>query len=575
MLLRVVQTILLGLIIIVACDDESNDYKLGVTDAKLKDGKGTINVQLTKGDDAVTDQEGTEVTLTIACGAKQSKNIKAELDKDGKASVDVDLSGEGWTVEDWGECKISASTTVEDTNIEVKEVKLKTISGEGATDGACEKVGGCDDDQLPSYYIGEEIGQQSLAGGGKLKLHGCSNANLYTVSGDNVSRDADGVVEAEAQTMNIPVMFVLGSAGSNCKLQQTKAGETTATDWATISDAAAGDNLAAGLAVTLGGYTEENKKAIMRVTLPSKPQEYVAAPTVYTSVDAGATATKFTNAVAWEDTLDTATTWDSNKASNYKALLRVTMATSDSPPASDTASNSNNTAWWHMYPDIHIGGDVKIGREFTLNGVTGTVKVKVAESCGLHFFILVPDGKHHRPYARVPITGNALSYTLDTDAKSFEMLAVDGGSASYKANCNIAVDIDGIRVLASSTAIDSARPAITGITMNTTIHQGNNKVGVKLPAWNKSHGSAAKTRIQANRDGGEHSWTLYPGNSSENVVSWENTETSYNFDGQGQNNPPSLNWNATATQNQALVSVNITPTDSKIARTWWYYAEGK
>ena len=109
MLFRIISSIVLGLIIAVACGDESNDdYKLGVTDAKLKDGKGTINVQLTKGDNAVTDQEGTEITLTIACGAEQKKDIKAELDKDGKASVDVDLSGEGWTVDDWGECKISA-----------------------------------------------------------------------------------------------------------------------------------------------------------------------------------------------------------------------------------------------------------------------------------------------------------------------------------------------------------------------------------------------------------------------------------------------------------------------------------
>lgn len=560
MLLRIMQALVLGLMVVIACNDKSEDeggsgtqnrgYQLNASSdaALLSDGKGTINVQLTKDGKAVTDAEGTEVVLTVVCG-DNDKQFSKQLGKDGKASIAVDLSEEGWTVSDWGTCKLSAVVKIDDKDIEIKDVDLQTVSGEGATSGACEKVGGCDDDQLPSYGIGEEIGQQSLAGGGTLQLHGCSDASLYTVSGDNVTRDADGVVAAAAETMNIPVMFVLGSAGSNCKLQHTLAGKTT--DWATIADTAAGDNLAAGLAV-VPMRKVENNRSTFSISLPSKPQEYVAAPTVYTSSDAGATAAKVkVTSTTWNSTLDTEVAWNTDEPQkNNKVLLRVTMATSDTPPASDTASKSNDTAWWHMYPDVHIGA-VKVGREFTVSRVTGTVKLKVAESCGLHFFYL---GSDHAPQGRIPTDGTAVDITA---SGSFEMLAIDGGTASYKANCNIAVDVNNLRVRASSTEIDSARPAITGIQLDDKNNQGTVYFVVELPTWDANHGTVISTGVHVSNNGG---------------TSWEALTSNPQW---GKKNEHIFAWNATATQNQALVSVDITPTGQSNAHTWWYYAEAK
>ena len=214
------------------------------------------------------------------------------------------------------------------------------------------KEGGCDSQDLEEFMIGEEIGQVSL--GGTLALHGCSNVNLYTVSSDNISWDADASVSADS-TKKFPVMFMLGTPGDKCVLQHTLNGKTT--DWAKIRAAAANVNLASGH----GDYVEvhehiskgpDNKdRGYVQVVLKANTN----APSnfkVYASGDSGASWVSHAN-VTWDKSSDNGSSTELNTTAekpytySARALIRVAPpASSDAESSSDTASNSNDTVWW-------------------------------------------------------------------------------------------------------------------------------------------------------------------------------------------------------------------------------------
>ena len=251
--------IILGLAGLVACDfgDDKKDGKAAnhslafIGDQGVAEGgKGNIELQLKLGDEAVTDAEGTEVTLTVVCG-ENSQAFKGKLDKNGKAEVEVDVSDkkEAWGINDWGACKVSADVKVNDEAISATEVELKTVGQEqGTTENeTCVEGQPCEED---SYQIGEEIAMQSSLGGGTLSLHDCTEATLYTVSATSVAKAESDTVSADAAG-SFPAMFVLGTPGDKCMLQHSPDSSTTPTDHVQIVAAQDKSKEVADLNVTL------------------------------------------------------------------------------------------------------------------------------------------------------------------------------------------------------------------------------------------------------------------------------------------------------------------------------------
>ena len=292
---------------------------------------------------------------------------KANFGKDGKASIDVDLSDKDWEVSDWGACKISATGEIEGKNVEAKEVELKTIGGEDASE-ECQNPNGCSaaGDIPLQFKIGEEIGQQSL--GGRLSLQGCSNASLYTLNGNVVARDADGVIAADATTKSFPVMFVLGVPGDNCKLQHSEDSKTTATDWVAITSAAADENRAAGYKVGIEMNIQSKK---ISVTLPSTN---TPASAVYVSGDSGASWT-MQSSPNWNGaSFDPGVT--STAVHEERVLLKVGAAGTD-------ANNSNDKTWWQ-------GGTGNNNQVYGLSIAAMVVIAGQLMLCGGQFPIDVP-----------------------------------------------------------------------------------------------------------------------------------------------------------------------------------------
>ena len=559
-LLRILQGVVLGLVVFVACNDKGEDenkqgteegiytFSMSGDDGLINNGKGKVELQLMKDGKAVTEiEEGIEVTLKIDCGTDKTAEIKGELGKDGKASIDVDLSDKDWEVSDWGACKISAAGEIDGKNVAAEEVELKTISKE------CQDPNGCSDaDDIPlQFKIGEEIGQQSL--GGKLSLQGCSNASLYTRNGNVVARDADGVIAADATTKSFPPIFVLGVPGDNCKLQHSEDGKTTATNWAAIVAAAASENKAAGYKVGIGMNIQSKK---ISVTLPSTN---TPASAVYVSGDSGAAWT-MQSSPNWNGTsFDPGVT--STAVHEERVLLKVGAAGTD-------ANNSNDKTWWHVY-GLSIGGNA-MGGQFPIDvpqiRTDRHIKVSVADggSCGLHLFHLAQEGAvkgvDNRP-RRLPSDGKHIDIEIVGGADTFAALAINGGTASYTSGCKIGLNIDGITRVAISATNSTSRPDIDGITVAQG-GTGNNKVKVTLPSWDDSQGTDGNARVKASRDGGD-SWATYAGAN----VTWGGNHifSMATYD---------VSWNSTAASNQALVWVEITPSRGSKAR-WWYYAEGQ
>ena len=223
--------------------------------------------------------------------------------------------------------------------------------------------------------------------------------------------------------------------------------------------------------------------------------------------------------------------------------------------------------------DISIG-DVKIGQQHTItvqdSNQEAVVKIAAGADCGLHFFAHSVAENNTNILMRVPLAGDPIDVYLNNN--TMNLLVIDGGTASYTGNgCKVGLYIDGATVMANSTAIDSARPAITGIAMNNKSNNSKEfKLGVNLPEWSSSHGSPANTRIQASND----NWNNSDNWEAADNVTWSTSATSYFFD--GKNSRPNLSWNSTKIQqNQALVAVDITPTGGQSPTTWWYYTEGK
>lgn len=576
MLLRLLQGIVLGLVVLVACNDKGKDEK-GAEDSKYKfsmesdnnllnDGKGKIELQLMQDGKAVTKLAASiDITLEIVCDTDQKAEFKGKLGKDGKASIDVDLSNKEWGEVDWRACKISATASVDGNEVKAKDVELKTISAKDAGPDD-------DEDKLPQFKIGEEIGGQSL--GGKLSLHGCGNANLYVVSKDSssVSRDADGVIEADSTTKSFPDMFVLGVAGDKCKLQHTAKGETTAKDWAEIKDAAVEvenntwDNKAAGHAVGIEINTSSNDMIV--VTLPSANKP--ASAHVYVSGDGGAISTKHDSA-NWDDTpINTiAATGNNQNEKLHNALVMIKVN-----PTSDDTSNAK--VWWHMY-GLNLDRLVKFAVGMTTavkiaaSDAGHKIQVRVAEGriCGMHFFHLKANSDQTDYTPRRISAAKYVDINVAADTDAFELLPIDGGGATYTAGCKIGLNINGISYMAVDSAQDASRPDITGIEIAKG-GTGMSKVKVSLPAWNSNWGhSLVATKIKASNDGGD-SWKTYG-----NTVAWKDTANSKTGEHVFGTAPYDVSWHSTATNNQALVwaKIELRQEDAP-PPSFWYYSEG-
>ena len=568
----------LGLVIFVACDDkgeeeddsapatEEKDYKFSLVgdNALLNNGKGKIELQLVKDDKKVMKLEASiDVTLTIVCGTDQTAEIEDEIGKDGKASIDVDLSNKDWGEVDWQACKLSVVAKVDGKDVKATDVELKTIGGEGAVVG-CQGPNGCGDDDsnndnngtttLPQFNLGEEIGGQSL--GGKLSLHGCSNADIYTVAGDSVTRDADGVVEADSTTKAFPSMFVLGIAGSGCKLQHTAEGETEAKDWATVAEADAGNNTAAGHAVKVRAITSDLYK--IRVTLPSANKP--ANAHVYLSNDGGATANK-QDSINWDDTEVLTDVGVTDKTlHNARVLIKV------SPAGSDTSTAGNDKVWWHAY-GLSLGefaaGEI-LSTAYTVATSTEATKlqVRIAEGgkCGLHFFHLeeVNDEGYGNP--RRIYADKYVEINIAANADGFTVLPIDGGGASHTSGCKIGLNINGISHMSYEIAQSPSRPAHTV----QSITEENGRVEVQLSKLAGVH-QVVSYHVKASSDGGD-SWKTHATNTG-----WSKDHGVQKIFNQ---TPYDVSWNSTASNNQALVWVKAALVPNSSNPAFWYYGEG-
>ena len=575
MLLRIVSAVALGLVIAVACSDKNNDeegkqpagsgdpsesgYALVITsdDDMRNNGNGKVTVQLTKGGKAVTDAKDTKVNLTIVCGTNDPIKLEGLLTEEGKTVISVDLSNKP---DDIGACKLSATTSINDEAIESKDVELSTTDGRTANDnGQCTE--NCDNDTSAlTFKVGEEIGTDTSLTSGTLSLHDCTNAVLYSVDGDSVNRATSNSVSATAT--GSPVMFVLGKAGSKCVLQHTDAGKTVT--WAKIAAADADENKAAAFR----GHADDTKNIYMfkyrnklRAHIPKKPADKTFA--VYASKDKGATwGTKEKDGGGTERggiTFTTSVSFDGNNPLSHQLLFRV------APDTDDTQSDADESkVWWGLYTQHeHVNMPaVTIGKAFTITGhahsnspSTLIFKVKVVEDCGLHFFHIKGDGVVKQRISTTEV--DVQSYSEQHKGK-INMLAIDGGGKTYESGCNIKLSIAGYEFAAASTAEDSARPAVSGITVQKhTNNQQEDYIDITLPAWNAIWGTQSNLAIKFSTDGGGD-WTGELGN----VSSWDASHKSL-----------SPAWHSTATNNQALVSVSVTPTGGS-ATTWWYYAQG-
>ena len=575
--------VLLGLVVWVACEDDDNEgsnkpvdngnEKHGLAfigdNGVANNGKGTIEVQFNKGTKAVTDAAGTEVTLTVVCG-ENSAEFKGELSENGGAEIEVDVSDkkEDWGVTDWGTCKVSASINVDNEEIKAEEVELKTV---GQESGACEKVGGCNGDDngiLTSYEIGEEIGVQASLGGGTLQLHECTDATLFTVSDTGaVSIAANNTVTADSAG-SFSTMFVLGTAGAKCVLQHTPTGGT-ATDHANIVAASAENKAVADLNVT---FTDNNGK--LKVTLPAKPTDYdYLANTVvaHVSTDSGATwGNKKADATWGNPGFDSSLSWDAANEFGYQALLRVSLeGASDPDNSADTASNSNNAAYWslHKAADLAIensAAGITVGQVFKVTGLPSQDqnwsinKAKVDAACGLHFFSIEKststNSEYDRPMHRIKDNkdNKDIPVAIPANETSFKVLAIDKqGEAGYTAGCTIKLNIRGA-IIAVGAKVDTARPSVTGIGVEAYTTNNQSKFRVILPAWDAAHGTKVASFYNVSTDGSV-SW------SDRGSAQW------------GQNNDSdNVDWGGKAENNFALVQVAVgTGSSNKI---WWYYA---
>lgn len=550
--------IVMGLAIVVACSDNSNVNKntkeaLVLSGGNgLSGGKGTINVELKRGDAAVTDQAGTEVTLTVVCSSEQSKSFTAKLDAQGKASVDIDLSGEGWEVSDWSACKISAKIKTDAIEVKAEEVDLKTIAQRQGAGGA-----------LTAYEIGEEISRQSL-GGGRLQLRGCTDVTLFIFRTTGI-RVATGLfVPADTSTQNFPAMFVLGTPGAACKLQHVLDDTTRDLAMIVIRTTPANKTTAA-LKVGMAEHTDSQSVSKLRVSLPAKPSNFADSTTAYVSDNSGKTwATKAVKNLVWKDHTDTIA-WDATKPYAYQLLLRTSLATAgDSNSASGTASNSNDAAWWSLHKIQHsiVVEAVTVGKMFTVSGISSStisrnIATTVVDTCGLQLFAMSDDNGSDRPMRRIKNKDTTID--VPANATSVELLAVDRPvptTSSYRSGCNIKLNVGGAVVAPASTSVSKSRPWITGI----TVSQGGNRgdggkyMKVTLPAWKSSHGTKGATSIEGTNDDG-HTWGILT-----SAAGWGKER---------ENEGHQWNTNDPTAKHAALVLVEVN------SKWWWYYATAK
>ena len=568
--------VVMGLVLLVSCDDDNegsnkpadNNHALSFIgdDGVGDNGKGKIELELKQGDKAVTDAAGTEVTLTIVCG-ENSEEFTGKLSESGRAEIEVDLSDKDWDVTDWSTCKVSAVAEVNDEEVEATEVELKTV---GQEQGVCEKVGGCgsDDTQLDLYEIGEEIGVQASLNGGTLQLHECTAATLFTVSDTGAVNVATNNTVTASAAGSFPIMFVLGTAGDKCVLQHTPTGGT-ATDHFKIEPASMPENVkAAELDVTL---TDNNGK--LKVTLDDKPNNLDTLDdtvTMHVSRDSGATWGSKETAAKWGDSgFDSSLNWDAANEFGFQALLRVSFEhESDPDDAADTASNSNNAAYWslHKAADITIedsAAGITVGQVFKVTGLPpqdqnwSITKVTIDEACGLHFFTIEKststNPEYDRPMHRINDKNSKdIPVAIPANETSFKVLAIDKqGGTGYTAGCKIKLNIRGA-IIAVGAKVDTARPSVTGIGVEAYTTNNQSKFRVILPAWDATHGTKVASFYNVSTDGS---------------VSWGDRGSAQ----WGQNNDSdNVDWGGNAKNNFALVQVDVGTAQN--AKIWWYYA---
>ena len=552
MLFRIVSGIAIGLVIAAACSKKSDDdndngqpagsskphdksgYTLLITsDDEIRiDGKGNVTVQLVKDGKAVTDAKDKKVTLTIVCGDNPAVELEGMLGEDGKTDIGVDLSNKDWSVDDYGTCKLSVVTSVDEETVETKDVELSTTGGK-TTDNSEQCQENCDQSN-PShtFKIGEEIGTDASLTSGTLSLHDCTNAVLYTVVDGSIRSTTNNSVMVS--NTGYPTMFVLGTAGSKCVLQHKDTGNTV--NWATIADTnvETKENKAANIA----GFEMFEKDSKLQVTLPPNNSNDTVA--LYVSKDGGITwgSNEIDETNTWDSEFSTSVTFDDDKPLSHEVLLRV-------------APTSNKVWWGHYTQHEHVNVPaVTVGKVFKITGLAHNnsaslnFAVKVKKNCGLHFFHI---NSVNTVVKRVSTTVASIS---DEDKGKFSLLAVDGGTATYESGCVVELNIASYDFAAKSTAMVAVRPAVTGI----KVKRNSNSIQTILPIWNtESWGAQSNLKLYSSTSGG-NAWVEII------KVTWDSKRIPF----------PLLNpaWHKTASNNQSLISVDVA------SNKWWYYVEG-
>ena len=169
-------------------------YSLEITGVQAEVAQGThlnVVVQLKKDNHPLSDFKGNiEISLHISCGANKSQPTKQTVGADGRATFDKLPLDRKWS----GKCSVKVHTKIFDDDL--NKVKRFTI--------------------LSAMVDGQDYPFSAFEAG-KLTLHNCGEAVLFTQAGNAapVRADSEGVtIDASNSTL-----FVINVSASGCELQ--------------------------------------------------------------------------------------------------------------------------------------------------------------------------------------------------------------------------------------------------------------------------------------------------------------------------------------------------------------------
>ena len=320
-----------------ARDNEGRDvealYSLAISGVQDKVAQGTrltVVVQLKKNDKAVSDfKDSIELSLQIVCGTNKSEPSTQALGTDGKATFSDITLADKWS----GKCTLRVSTEI--FNDALKSVKRFTI--------------------LPALADSQDYQFKDFKAG-KLTLHNCGEAVLFTQAGDAAPVRVGSEVTIDDSDSTL---FVVNVPAAGCELHHD------GSFYGMVGVVAHDEDF------TIKGIHPYNDK--LRVILPRyTPKDTTIV--LYASTDNGTTWHAHPNSNAGENTFNNLT-W-ANTISHNQVLLAVTTKT--------------QRHWLFaaagIYADDATAG-ASAGKAFGLHGVDeGQSDVRIAKACGMRLF---------------------------------------------------------------------------------------------------------------------------------------------------------------------------------------------